>query len=378
MNDEVNNNKGSDRDMWGMRTTGRRAAAIALAAVALVIQGCAIAPGQTMNSSGKLPEGKVVRVQELTTDLLNQLEAAHATEVRELAEQFAVRHEEYLIGPGDVVQVTVWDHPELTIPAGSFRDAETSGQQVGEDGYMFYPYVGMVKAEGMNIAALRDVLTERLSTYIQNPQLDVRIVDYRSKRVYVVGEVQTPGVLPLNDLPMTIADAISLSGGLTPVAWKSGVNVARGGKVYEIDLKALYDFADSSQNLMLRHGDIVNVLDRSQQKVFVMGEVRNPKSVEIVNGELTLAAALGEVGGFNQNTANPGGVYVIRGSDGDNPEIFHLDAEYATGMLLAERFDMRAQDVVFVDTAGVSQWNRVVSQILPSISVIGIANNVAQ
>ena len=90
MNDEVNKNKGSDRDMWGMRTTGRRAAAIVLAAVALVIQGCAIAPGQTMNSSGKLPEGKVVRVQELTTDLLNQLEAAHATEVRELAEQFAV------------------------------------------------------------------------------------------------------------------------------------------------------------------------------------------------------------------------------------------------------------------------------------------------
>lgn len=331
-----------------------------------------------MNEPAELPEGKVVRVQPLTMEVLGELQAAHETELREMAEEFAIVHEEYRIGPGDVIQVTVWDHPELTIPAGSFRDAEISGQMVGEDGYMFYPYVGMVKADGMNIAALRDEITERLGTYIQDPQLDVRVVAFRSKRVYVVGEVQNPGVLPLNDLPLTIADAISLSGGLTPEAFKSGVNVSRNGTTYEIDLKALYDYADSSQNLMLQHGDIVNVLDRSQQKVFVTGEVRAPGSVEIINGELTLAAAIGEVGGFNQNTSNPAGVYVIRGAAQGDPQIFHLDAEFATGMLLAERFDMQAQDVVFVDTAGVSQWNRVVSQLLPSITVIGIANNVAQ
>ena len=106
-----------------------------------------------------------------------------------------------------------------------------------------------------------------------------------------------------------------------------------------------------------------------------MGEVKTPKSVEIINGHLTLAAALGEVGGVNQTSADSGGIYVVRGTDRDKPEIFHLDATFATGMLLAERFDMRAQDVVFVDTAGISQWNRVISQLLPSISVIGIADS---
>ena len=349
-----------------------------LIAGALLLQGCAIAPGMTMDEPAELPDGKVVRVQTLTLDLLNELETKRETEIRQVAEEFAFERTEYLIGSGDVVQVIVWDHPELTIPAGSFRDAETSGQQVGEDGYMYYPYVGSIKAGGMNVAALRDVLTDRLSQYIQNPQLDVRVIGFRSQRIYVVGEVSKPGVLPLNDLPMTIADAISLSGGLTEQAWKSGVNVSRDGKVYEIDLRALYDFADSSQNLMLKHGDIVNVLDRSQQKVFVMGEVRTPSSVEIINGELTLAAALGEVGGFNQNTANPSAIYVIRGSFRQDPQIYHLDANFATGMLLAERFNMQAQDGVFVDAAGVSQWNRVVSQLLPSITVIGVANSVAQ
>lgn len=349
-----------------------------LAAGALVLQGCAIAPGMTMNEPAELPEGRVVRVQSLTVDLLRELDARRDTRVREVADEFAYERTDYRIGPGDVLQIIVWDHPELTIPAGQFRDAETSGQQVGEDGNMYYPYVGTIRVAGMNVAALRDLLTERISTYIQNPQLDVRVVGYRSQRVYVVGEVATPGVLPLNDLPMTIADAISLSGGLTPAAYKGGVNVSRDGRVYAIDLKALYDHADATQNLVLKHGDIVNVLDRSQQKVFVMGEVTTPKAVEIVNDTLTLSAALGEAGGVRQISANSGAIYVIRGSSSENPEIFHLNAEFATGMFLAERFRMQAQDVVFVDSAGVSQWNRVISQLLPSISVIGIVDNVAQ
>jgi len=355
-----------------MRVLGKTAVICA----ATLLAGCAIAPGMTMKEPAEVPDDQVVRVTPITLELLNEMDAQHADEVREVAEEFATRPQGYVVGPGDVLQIIVWDHPELTIPAGSFRDAEISGQQVGDDGYLYYPYVGMIKAAGMNIAALRDVLTERLSKYIQEPQLDVRVIGFRSKRVYVVGEVQRPGVLPINDVPLTIADAISLSGGLTPDAHKSGVNVSRNGKVYEIDLKALYDFADSSQNLMLQHGDIVNVLDLSQQKVFIMGEVRNPKSVPIINGDLSLAAAIGEAGGTNQNSADSGGIYVVRGTDRDKPQIFHLDARYASGMLLAERFEMQAQDVVFVDTAGVSQWNRVISQLLPSISVINIADSI--
>ncbi|MDH5618860.1 MAG: polysaccharide biosynthesis/export family protein [Gammaproteobacteria bacterium] len=344
--------------------------------VAVTLTACAVAPGMKMTEPAEVPGGQVVRVTPITLDLLNQMEAARSFEVRQIAEEFVTNPTGYIIGVGDVLQIIVWDHPELTTPAGQFRDAETSGQQVGDDGYIFYPYVGMVKAAGMNVAALRNVLTERLSTYIQDPQLDVRVIGFRSKRVYMVGEINTPGVLPLNDVPLTIADAISLSGGLTPNAHKSGVNISRNGKVFEIDLKALYDHADSSQNLTLQHGDIVNVLDRSQQKVFVMGEVRVPKSVEIINGNLSLAAAIGEAGGVNQNSADSGAIYVVRNTGKDNPEIFHLDARYATGMLLAERFEMQAQDVIFVDSAGISQWNRVISQLLPTISIIGIGNNI--
>ena len=337
-----------------------------------------MSPGMKMHEPARVQRGVVVQVESITLELLQQMDSDREAAARVVAREFSVTPHYYRIGPSDVLQITVWDHPELTIPAGSFRDPASSGQQVGDDGRMYYPYVGVIMAAGMTVSELRVVLTEALSTYIRNPQLDVRVVAYRSQKVYVVGEVNNPGVLPLDDLPLMIADAISLSGGLTENAHKSGVNVSRDGVVHQIDLRALYDYADASQNLMLKHGDIVNVLDRSQQKVFLMGEVRNPSSVEIINGHLSLAAALGEAGGVNQFTANPSAIYVVRGSNKDNPQIFHLDAQYATGMLLAERFEMQAQDVVFVDTAGISSWNRVITQLLPSISIIGIADSISR
>jgi len=363
-----------------MRFGSRKERILLAMAVAMLAQGCVLAPGMKAQSreTAKVADGQVIRVTALTNGLLDRLEAEHAAEAKAIAEDFAQPYDNYHIGPGDILQITVWDHPELTIPAGSFRNPEDSGQQVGDDGNLYYPYVGVVHVAGMTVPELRHVLTRDLSKYIQNPQLDVRVVGYRSQKVYVVGEVNQPGVLPLNDVPMLVVDAIAMAGGLTENAYKSGVNISRGGTIYKIDLKALYDQADASQNLLLMNGDIVNVLDRSQQKVFVMGEVRTPGSVEIINSELTLSAALGEVGGVNQQTADSSNIFVIRGSKGNHPQIFHLDAKEAYGLILAERFQLEAQDIVFVDTAGISSWNRVITQILPSISVIGIVDNVAR
>ena len=355
----------------------RDRARIGIMLLAATLQACVIAPGMKMVEPAEVQRGQVVRVTPITLELLRQMDDERRAAAQQVARAFSNTPEPYRIGPGDVLQITVWDHPELTIPAGAFRDPASSGQQVGDDGNLYYPYVGVIKAAGMTVPELRTALTEKLSAFIKDPQLDVRVVAYRSKRVYVVGEVNNPGVLQLDDVPLMIADAISLSGGLTVNAHKSGVNVSRDGKVHEIDLRALYDYADLNQNLMLKHGDIVNVLDLSQQKVFVMGEVRIPSSIDIINGHLTLAAALGEAGGVNQKSADSSAIYVLRGTDEEQPQIFHLDAQYATGLLLAERFEMQAQDVVFVDAAGVSKWNRVISQLLPSITILGIADDIA-
>ena len=185
-----------------MKGRAKKIFPLLLVAAAMLLQGCSMAPGMKAQAkqSARVEKGQVVRITPITTGLLNRMETDYKAKARQVADEFSEPHGSYKIGPGDILQVTVWDHPELTIPAGSFREPEDSGQQVGEDGNLYYPYVGTIQTAGMTASELRDVLTARLSTYIMNPQLDVRVVGYRSQKVYVVGEVNRPGVLPLDDL----------------------------------------------------------------------------------------------------------------------------------------------------------------------------------
>jgi protein involved in polysaccharide export with SLBB domain len=79
------------------------------------------------------------------------------------------------LGPGDILSIIVWDHPELTTPAGTFRTAEQAGTVVAEDGTMFYPYVGVIKVAGKTTREVRDMLANKLAKYIEKVQIDVRM-----------------------------------------------------------------------------------------------------------------------------------------------------------------------------------------------------------
>lgn len=179
---------------------------------------------------------------------------------------------QYRVGPRDILNITVWDHPELTIPAGEFRSAESAGNVVGEDGTFFYPYVGVVLAAGRTVEDIREELTKRLSKYIEFVQLDVRVAAYRSQRVYVVGEVATPGVQLVKDIPLTVLEAINNAGGVNQDADLRNIILTRDDKTYSINLLNLYEGGDITQNVLLRHGDVLNVPDNSLNKVFVLGD----------------------------------------------------------------------------------------------------------
>jgi polysaccharide export outer membrane protein len=284
-------------------------------------------------------------------------------------------HVPYHIGPRDVLTITVWDHPELTIPAGEFRAPEAAGTVVGENGDIFYPYVGTVHVAGMTLPELRDLLTQRLAKYIENPQLDVAVAAYRSQKAYVVGVVAKPGAQPISDIPLTVAEAINRAGGILPVNSTGGlitpeadlenVTLSRAGRTYHVDLLALYERGDLRQNVELKDGDVLSIPDGNLNKVFVLGEVKKPQSQFIHKGRMTLAESLSDAGGVDPLAANASRIYVIRHGV-EKPEIFHLNARSPDALLLADRFALLPRDVVYVDTAPVADWNRVISLILPT------------
>jgi len=294
---------------------------------------------------------------------------------------------QYRVGPRDILTITVWEHPELTIPAGEFRSAETAGNTVGEDGNIFYPYAGVIKAAGKTVEEIRDELTKKLSQYIEQVQLDVRVTSYRSQRVYVVGEVTTPGIQLVKDIPLTVLEAINSAGGLSPEADSRNIILTRDGKTYKINLLALYEGGDLSQNIPLQQGDVLNVPDRQFNKIFVFGETSaattgsgssampggsqstRARSLYMSKGRMTLAEALSDAGGISQDFADAARIFVFRGGLG-KPKIYHLDAKSPDALLLADRFPLQPRDVIFVDRAEGLRWNQIIAQIQPTITLL--------
>ena len=294
---------------------------------------------------------------------------------------------EYRVGARDILNITVWEHPELTIPAGEFRSAETAGTVVGEDGNIFYPYAGVLKAAGKTVEEIRAELTQKLSVYIEQVQLDVRVTSYRSQRVYVVGEVANPGIQTVKDIPLTVLEAINSAGGLSPEADSRNIVLTRDGKTYKINLLSLYEGGDLSQNIPLQQGDVLNVPDRQFNKIFIFGDTSaattgsasaampggsqstRSRSLYMSKGRMTMAEALSDAGGVSQDFADAARIFVFRGGLG-KPKIFHLDAKSPDALLLADRFSLQPRDVIFVDRAEGIRWNQIINQIQPTVDLL--------
>lgn len=288
----------------------------------------------------------------------------------------------YTIGPGDVVGIVVYDHPELLPNAGAVISQQTdptgisvaSGFIVSATGEISFPYVGRVTLQGLTEIQASDVISRKISEYIKDPQVSVRIQAFRSRRAFVEGEVKTPGLQVFTDVPMTLAEAISRSGGITATGDRSFVTLTRGEQTHVLNLPMLQELGRDASRIPLRNGDVINVRSRDESKVYVMGEVLRPSALLMRNGKLSLNEAIGESGGPNLLTSNTGQIYVIRNSAQGNPQIYHLNAKNPVALALADRFPLKPRDVVYIDPVPLVMWNRIVSLILPSAQVLYFGN----
>lgn len=281
----------------------------------------------------------------------------------------------YRIGAGDVLYITVWDHPELTVPAGAQQQLNAAGRLVQGDGTLFYPYVGKIGAAGMTPTELRDELARKLATYIEAPQVDVSILTYASQRVWVTGATARPAVVPLTVVPLTLHDAVSSAGFNPAEADLSGVRLTREGATYTLDLATL-----ASNPIYLKANDHLYIPFLDAKEVFVVGEVNLPGAQNFKTGSITLSQALGRSRGLAQATSNGNAVYVIRGSydlQAKPSVVYQLEASNPAAFAVASQFELLPGDVVFVGAAGITRWSRFVSQLLPFSGILSNAASVS-
>lgn len=279
----------------------------------------------------------------------------------------------YTIDRGDILSIVVWDHPELAgqgvaASAGVIDNgvpgAPPAGFVVDHDGRVQFPFAGQLPVAGLTAEQAGTLLGKRLARYIADPNVTLRVQSYRSKRVYIDGEVKAPGLQAINDIPMTLMEALNRAGGLLPTADQSRIVLERGDVRYPIDLRALVQKGINPGSVLLANGDVVRVASRDESKVFVSGEVVTPKALTMHDGRLTLNEALGESGGISPTTGDARQVYVVRKAP-DGTRVFQLDARRTGALAMAEGFELRPRDLVYVAASPLANWHRNLSMIFP-------------
>jgi polysaccharide export outer membrane protein len=367
---------------------GTRFGAIATAAtICVMLSACSFAPGMRMSTPATLAETSTdsgdpatevnIPITPIDLTLVRKMRASaqgDATAADPLAPLYT-KPGPYLLGPGDVLQIVVWDHPELVAalgqPAQNVRTSDAGpGFVVESDGTLTFPYVvGSIKAGGKTAEQVQREVYTQLSKVFVKPQVTVRVSSYRAGQVYIDGEVRLPGSQQINDIPMTLTEAIGRAGGYTAAADQGRLQLVRDGVSYPISVAGLVEKGKSPNAIMLKPGDTLRVSARDENGIYVMGEVNKPATVlPMKNGKLTLSDAISQAGSIDPLTSNPRELYVIRNGQTDNTSIYKLDARSPVSMLLANNFELQPKDVVYIDNNGLVRFSRVLNLLLPAIN----------
>ena len=196
---------------------------------------------------------------------------------------------EYQLGPGDNIKIQVYQNPELTL--------ET---RVSENGTISYPFIGAVRLGGLTISAAEQVIARALSSgkFIENPQVNIALLQNRGNQVSILGQVNRPGRFPLETVNTRLSEILAMGGGIAA----SGADVAiitgaRDGKPFrkEVDIAGMFLDKKLDQDLIVAGGDVIYV--HRMPMFYIYGEVQRPGSYRVERG-MTLRQALAQAGGL--------------------------------------------------------------------------------
>lgn len=216
----------------------------------------------------------------------------------------------YRVGADDVISVSVYDQPDLSKTV-----------RVSSEGLISLPLLGNIKVEGLTVNELKRSIEKKLAAdYLVNPEVSIFITEYRSRKIYMLGELRRPGVQELTG-STTLLEAISKAGGVTESAGKTAIISKPSDSIKDdhteniplkISLERLLDDGDTSLNVDLSEGSVVHI--SKANSFFVLGEVKKPGSFIIEKGT-TVLQAITMAGGFTK-IASPARTKVIRVVDG--------------------------------------------------------------
>ena len=301
-----------------------------------------------------------------------------------------------IIGRGDLLEVTIWESPPAVLfggntSFGSGGSRDLSGpvgqrssipeMMVDETGRIRLPFAGSISAAGRTPQQVEREIAARLAGMAHEPQVSVRIAHNASSTVAVLGDVGSSGRVPITPRGERLLDVIESAGGVSQPVGKLTVQVSRGGTTALLPLETV--IRDPAQNIRMGRDDVVTVLFKPYSFT-ALGAANTSAEVPFESTGISLAEALGRIGGLNGERANARGAFIFRfedpiavdplvdassprTADGRVPVIYRADLRSPATLFAAQHFPMRDKDVLYVSSAPLSDLQRFVT-ILSSMA----------
>jgi len=274
----------------------------------------------------------------------------------------------YVIGPGDTLEIHAWnkDNPDILIvnPAITAQTQtvvttspiDTHSVTVSRDGRIYVPLVGVIKVEGMTTKDLENLIKKGLRSYTADAEVTVLIKSPKPVRVYIIGQVNRPGLYGVPDgapEECRLINFINLAGGFTPYAELDQITVKRKNESTVIDFYKAEKDGDIGQNVILRDGDTV-VVPQKYNQVYVLGYVFRPGPVRYIEGA-NVSDYIGSAGGFTRFAATDN-IGIIRG-DPANPIVIKVQVnKYLAWEKDSANPAIIPGDVIYVPQSWFADW----------------------
>jgi polysaccharide export outer membrane protein len=297
-----------------------------------------------------------------------------------------------------VLEVSIWEAPPAALfGSGGSGAVRSEGLQlsttaslpellVGRNGTIFVPFAGTLQVSGRTPQQIEADITQRLSRKAHLPQVIVRITRNATANVTVVGDVASSTRMPLTPRGERLLDALAQAGGTRQPSVKTTVQVTRGDKVVSMALDAV--IRDPSQNIVLSTGDVVTAVFQPYSFT-VLGASGKNEEVPFEGVGVSLAQALGRMGGLQDQRANAQGVFIFRWEEpfdgmasngmtdpkGRVPVIYRVNMRDPATFFLAQNFAMQNRDVVYVATAPIAEFQQFVNVVASTLLPLVAAKN---
>jgi polysaccharide export outer membrane protein len=292
---------------------------------------------------------------------------------------------------GDAIEVTVWEAPPATLFGGPTAESRFSAaistaratvlpeMVVGPEGSISVPFAGAIRARGRTLREIEEDIVNRLRGRANAPQVLARLARNAATTVTVVGEVNQSARVPLTPRGERILDALAQVGGVKPPVNLSTIQITRDGASYRMPLSEVIE--RSENNVVLAKDDVVTVLFQPYSFT-VLGAAGRNDEIRFEAFGITLSQALGRIGGLQDGRANPRGVFLFRWGNRTNPVrpseplIYSFDLKDPAVYFLAQQFQMKDGDLIYVTNSPVAELQRFVGLISQTILPVATVSTV--